>query len=88
MCAGRLIWLRTRAAQRPSNFKGSLDHRGVVFNEPIAALAHLGLARAYSLSGDTTKARKKYEAFLALWRDADPEIRVLRDAKAEYQKLK
>jgi hypothetical protein len=53
----------------------------------IAALAHLGLARAYALSGDTTKARVRYREFLTLWKDADPDIPVLKQAKAEYAKL-
>jgi hypothetical protein len=50
-------------------------------------LAHLGLARAYVLQGDTQKARTKYQDFLTLWKDADPEIPILKQAKAEYAKL-
>jgi hypothetical protein len=56
-------------------------------NEPIGALTHLGLARAYALSGDTTKAKTAYQNFFALWKDADPEIPILKQAKAEYAKL-
>jgi hypothetical protein len=70
-----------------AEFQKILDHRGVVRNEPIGALAHLGLARAYGLQGDTTKARTKYQDFLTLWKDADPDIPVLKQAKAEYAKL-
>jgi len=71
-----------------AEFQKILDHRGVVANEPIGALAHLGLARAYGLQGDTVKARAAYNDFLALWKDADPDIPVLRAAKAEYARLK
>jgi serine/threonine protein kinase/tetratricopeptide (TPR) repeat protein len=70
-----------------AEFQKILDHRGVVFNEPIGALAHLGLARACALSGDTVNARTKYQDFFALWKDADPDIRILRQAKSEYAKL-
>jgi hypothetical protein len=61
---------------------------GVVGNEPIGAVARLGLARAYGLQGDATKALIAYQDFLALWKDADPDIPILKDAKAEYAKLK
>ena len=70
-----------------SEFKKILDHRGVVFNELIGALAHLGLGRAYVLSGDSTKARTNYQDFFALWKNADPDNPVLKQAKAEYAKL-
>ena len=63
------------------------DHRGVTVNFPLGALAHLGLARAYALAGDTTKAKTAYQYFFALWKDADPEIPILKKAKAEYAKL-
>jgi serine/threonine protein kinase/tetratricopeptide (TPR) repeat protein len=68
-------------------FQKVLDHRGVVVNEPIGALAHLGLARAYNLQGDKAKAREAYQDFLALWKDADTDIPILKQAKAEYAKL-
>jgi hypothetical protein len=64
-----------------------LDHRGVVSNEPIGALAHLGLARAYALAGDSAKSRTAYQDFFALWKDADPDIPILKQAKAEYQSV-
>jgi hypothetical protein len=60
---------------------------GAVGNEPIGALAHFGLARAYVLQGDTAKARAAYQDFLTLWKDADPDIPILKQAKAEYAKL-
>jgi hypothetical protein len=58
-----------------------------VLNFPIGALAHLGLARAYALQSDTAHARAAYQDFLKLWQDADPDIPILREAKAEYAKL-
>ncbi len=69
-------------------FQKILDHRGVVVNGPIGALAHLGLARAYALQGDTAKAKAAYQDFLTLWKDADADIPVLVGAKSEYAKLK
>ncbi len=71
-----------------AEFQKVLDHRGVVGNEPIGALAHLGLARAYVLQCDTVKARAAYQDFLNLWKDADPDIPILIAAKSEYAKLK
>lgn len=79
------------AAHQPNEaaaeFQKILDHRSIVVNEPIGALAHLGLARAYALQGDTTKARAAYNKFLTLWKDADPDVSILKEAKAEYAKL-
>jgi predicted Zn-dependent protease len=69
-------------------FQKILDHRGVVGNEPLGALAHLQIGRAYAIQGDTAKARAAYQDFLALWKDADADIPVLIAAKAEYAKLK
>jgi eukaryotic-like serine/threonine-protein kinase len=71
-----------------AEFQKILDHRGIVGNEPIGTLAHLGLARAYALQGGTTRARTAYQDFLTLWKDADPDIPILKEAKAEYAKLK
>jgi eukaryotic-like serine/threonine-protein kinase len=76
-----------QGAAAVSEFQKILDHSGVVGNQPIGALAHLGLGRAYALSGDSTKARTAYQDFLALWKNADPDIPVLKQAKAEYAKL-
>jgi DNA-binding winged helix-turn-helix (wHTH) protein/predicted Zn-dependent protease len=69
-------------------FQKILDHRGIVLNEPIGALAHLQVGHAYAMAGDTTKARAAYQDFLALWKDADPDIPILKQAKAEYAKLR
>src|SRR6202011_2092332 len=70
-----------------AEFQKILDHAGVVGNEPIGALAHLGLGRAYSLSGNTVKAKTEYQDFLTLWKDADPDIPLLTQVRAEYAKL-
>jgi eukaryotic-like serine/threonine-protein kinase len=70
-----------------AEFQKILDHPGVVVNEPIGALAHLGLARAYAMAGDTAKAKAAYQDFLTLWKDADPDIPILKQAKAEYAKM-
>jgi eukaryotic-like serine/threonine-protein kinase len=69
-------------------FQKILDHPGLVGNDPIGALAHLGLGRAYALAGDSAKAKTAYEDFLALWKNADPDIPILIQTKAEYGKLK
>jgi eukaryotic-like serine/threonine-protein kinase len=70
-----------------AEFQKILDHPGVVLNEPIGALTHLGLGRAYALAGDSAKAKVAYQDFFALWKDADADIPILRQAKAEYGKL-
>jgi serine/threonine protein kinase/predicted Zn-dependent protease len=71
-----------------AEFQKILDHRGVVFNEAIGALAHLSLARAYALQGDTVKARTAYNNLFTLCKAADPDIPLLKQAKAEYATLK
>ncbi|MGA8103934.1 MAG: protein kinase, partial [Candidatus Acidiferrales bacterium] len=70
-----------------TEFQKFLDPRGITLNYPLGALAHLGLARAYALSGDIAKAKTAYNDFFALWKDADPDIPILIAAKAEYAKL-
>jgi serine/threonine protein kinase len=76
-----------QGSQAAAEFQEILDHRGVVLNEPIGVLAHLQLGRAYAMQGDTAKARAAYQDFLTLWKNADPDIPVLKQAKAEYAKL-
>jgi eukaryotic-like serine/threonine-protein kinase len=71
-----------------AEFQKFIDHRGLVVNFPWGALARLGLARAYAMQGNTAKARVAYQDFLTLWKDADPGIPILKQAKAEYAKLK
>jgi DNA-binding winged helix-turn-helix (wHTH) protein/tetratricopeptide (TPR) repeat protein len=68
-------------------FQKFIDHRGLVVNFPWGALARLGLGRAYALQGDAAKARAAYQDFLKLWKDADPDIPISKEAKAEYAKL-
>jgi eukaryotic-like serine/threonine-protein kinase len=70
-----------------AEFQKILDHRGLLWNCATGALAHLGLARAYVLQGDTAKAKAAYHDFLTLWKDADTDIPILKQAKAEYAKL-
>jgi hypothetical protein len=69
-------------------FQKFIDHSGLVGNFFLGALAHLGLARAYALQGDTAKAKAAYQDFLTLWKDADPDISILIAAKSEYAKLR
>jgi len=75
------------AQQAASEFHKFLDHPGIVLNFPLAALAHLQLGRTYALAGDNSKSRTAYQDFFALWKDADPDIPILKEAKAEYAKL-
>ena len=70
-----------------AEFQRILDHPGVIVNFPLSALSHLGLGRARALTGDTSGARTAYQDFFALWKDADPNIPILKEAKAEYAKL-
>jgi serine/threonine protein kinase/tetratricopeptide (TPR) repeat protein len=74
-------------ASAAREFQKFVDHRGLAVNCPLASLAHLGLARAYALSGDSAKAKTAYRDFFSLWKDADPEIPILKEARAEYAKL-
>jgi eukaryotic-like serine/threonine-protein kinase len=76
-----------RAEEAATEFRAVLDHRGVAPMATMWEMSHLGLARAYVLQGDTVKARAAYQDFLALWKDADTDIPILKEAKAEYAKL-
>jgi predicted Zn-dependent protease len=71
-----------------AEFQKILDHRGIVWNSPIGALAHLQLGRAYAMQGDTARAKAAYTDFLTLWKDADSDIPLLKQAKMEYAKLR
>jgi eukaryotic-like serine/threonine-protein kinase len=77
-----------KGIEAAAEFQKILDHRGVVVNSPIGALARLQIGRAYAMHGDTAKAKAAYQDFLTLWKDADPDIPILIAAKAEYAKLK
>jgi serine/threonine protein kinase/tetratricopeptide (TPR) repeat protein len=70
-----------------AEYQKILDHRGVVLNGPLGALAHLGLGRAHALAGETAKAKIAYQDFLRLWKDADQDIPILKQAKSEYASL-
>jgi hypothetical protein len=87
-----------RGTEAAAEFQKILDHRGIVVNELIGALAHLQLGRAYALEAQSSqgadadtaraKARAAYQDFLTLWKDADPHIAILKEARAEDAKLK
>jgi class 3 adenylate cyclase/tetratricopeptide (TPR) repeat protein len=88
------IYLRGQAylatkngAAATGEFQKILNQASIVGNEPIGALAHLGLGRAYALSGDTAKAKAAYQDFFALWKNADPDVPLLKQAKSEYAQL-
>ncbi len=88
------VWVRGHAymaahdgVAAAAEFQKLIDHPGIVINQPIGSLAHLELGRAYALSGDNVKARASYQNFLALWKDADPDVPILIAAKSEYAKL-
>jgi hypothetical protein len=76
-----------QGAEAAREFQKVLDHPGIMVGDPMGVLAHLQLGRAYAMLGDTTKAQAAYQDFLTLWKDADPDIPVLKQAKAEYAKL-
>ena len=83
-----LAYLAThQGTEAAKEFQKILDHPGITIGDAFSALARLGLARAYALSGDTAKARTAYNDFLTLWKDGDPEIPILKKAKVEYAKL-
>jgi len=84
---GQAYLFAHKGAEAATEFQKIIDHPGVIVNFPLAALAHLGLARARNLSGDVAAARTSYQDFFALWKDADPDIPILKAAKAEYAKL-
>jgi hypothetical protein len=79
--------IRSPGTGRGSRIQKILDHRGVVLDSLIGALAYVELARAYALQGDIPRARTAYEDFFNLWRDADKDVPVLIAAKSEYAKL-
>jgi serine/threonine protein kinase/tetratricopeptide (TPR) repeat protein len=85
---GEAYLAKGRGSEAAREYQKLVDNRSVVQNCPLGALAHLGLGRAYTLQGDTQKARTAYQDFFALWKDADPDIPILIAAKAEYAKLK
>jgi len=84
---GQAYLLLHRGAEAASEFRKIVDHPGYIGPNTVTALAQLGLARAYVLQGDAAKARAEYEQFLNLWKNADPDLLVLQQAKEEYANL-
>ena len=84
---GEALSATHRYAEAAAEFQKILDHRGIVGADPIGALAHLQLGRVFALSGNTAKAKTAYQDFLTLWKGADPDIPILRQANAEYAKV-
>jgi eukaryotic-like serine/threonine-protein kinase len=76
-----------QAKEAASEFRRIIDHPGIVLNSPVGALAQLGLGRALAAAGEKNEARAAYQDFFALWKDADPDIPILKQAKSEYVKL-
>ncbi len=76
-----------RGQEAAAEFQKIIEHRGIVINEPYAPVARLELGRAYMMQGDTSKARSAYQDFFAIWKDADLDIPILKQAKTEYAKL-
>lgn len=85
---GRAYLQAKRGADAAAEFQKIIDHRGIAPVGLEHSLAKLGLGRAYVMSGDTAKAKAAYQDFFALWKDADPDVPILKEAKAEYEKLK
>ncbi len=77
-----------RGREAAAEFQKVLDHRGIVLADPIGAVAHIQLGRALFSLGENDRARSAYQEFLTLWKDADADIPVLQQARAEYAKLK
>ncbi len=85
---GRAYLVLHKGNEAVAEFQKVLDHPGVVLNSVVGPLSHLQLGRAYAMAGDESKARAAYQDFFALWKDADPDIPILKQAKAEYAKFK
>ena len=84
---GTAYLAKRQTAEAAAEFQKILDHQSIVFGDPVSAMARLQLGRALALAGDKPKANVAYQDFLKLWKDADPDIPILKQAKAEYTKL-
>jgi hypothetical protein len=84
---GQAYFLARSGTEASREFQKIIDHRGVDPESPLVALAHLGEARSYALTGDVPQSRRSYEEFFTLWKDADPELSVLKKARDECAKL-
>jgi hypothetical protein len=81
-------WLAAqKGAEATAEFRKIIAHSGIVFTDPIGALARWRLGKALAMSGDKLRAKTAYKDFLDLWKDADTDIPILKEAKAEYAKL-
>jgi eukaryotic-like serine/threonine-protein kinase len=85
---GEALLAAHKGAEAATEFQKILSHRGITIGDPVLVLAHIGLARSYALLGDSAKARTQYQEFFALWSGADPDIPILKRAKAEFEKLR
>jgi hypothetical protein len=84
-----VAYLRAKqGSEAAAEFRRILDHPGIVVSDPIGALSHLQIGRAYALLGEKGKARSAYQHFFTLWKDADPDIPVLKQAESEYANLR
>jgi eukaryotic-like serine/threonine-protein kinase len=84
---GKAYLAAHQVKEAAAEFQKIIDHRGIVGNDPIGALAHFQIGRAYAMQGDTAKAKAAYQDFLTLWKDADPDVSIFIATKAEYAKL-
>jgi len=84
---GQAYLVARQGAEAAREFQKIVDHPGIIVGDPIGVLARVQLGRAYAIQGDATKAKAAYQDFLTLWKHADPDIPVLKQAKAEYAKL-
>ena len=85
---GEALLAAHKGAEAASEFQKILSHRGIMIGDPVFVLAHVGLARAYAMSGESAKARAQYQEFFALWNGADSDIPVLKQAKAEFADIR
>jgi serine/threonine protein kinase/tetratricopeptide (TPR) repeat protein len=85
---GQILLSQQKGAEAAAEFQKILDHRGSQPTSPVYVLANLGIARAAALNGDTVRARQAYQNFFALWKDADPDLPVLQEARKEQERLK
>ena len=84
---GQAFLLAHNGTAAAAEFQKLLDHRGILVNFVTGSLAHLQIGRAEAMAGDTAKAKAAYQEFFTLWKDADPDVPILKQAKAEYAKL-
>jgi eukaryotic-like serine/threonine-protein kinase len=85
---GEALLATHKGPEAANEFQRILNHRGIMIGDAVFVLAHVGLARAYALSGESSKARAQYEEFFSLWKSADPDCPILKQAKAEFGELR